>query len=108
VPFGYQNGRFNLLTPVRFASAHSAQAVTATACTFAVEGRSLFEHDDPHLGSLQLVVVGKFRPNDRESVQLVQRIFDENNVRLYRTSDLPQLIDEIRTTGKDLEPRPGP
>lgn len=103
VPFGYQNGRFNLLTPVRFASAHTTQAVTAAACTCAVEGRSLYEHDDPKLGSMQLVVVGKFRPNDRESVKLVKRILDDNQVRLYRTSELPRLIDEIRTNGKDLE-----
>jgi hypothetical protein len=102
VPFGFQNGRFNLITPVRFTAAHSTQAVTASACTLAVEGRSLFEHSDSKLGALQLVVVGKFRPNDRESVQLVRRIFDDNQVKLYRTSELPQLIEAIRQTGKDV------
>jgi hypothetical protein len=104
VPFGYQNGRFNLLTPVRFTAAHSVQSVTASACTLAVEGRSIFDHPDSKLGALQLVVVGKFRPNDRESERLVRRIFDDNQVKLYRTSELPKLIDEIRRTGKDVVP----
>jgi hypothetical protein len=104
VPFGFQNGRFNLITPVRFTAAHSAQAVTASACTWAVEGRSLFEHSDSKLGALQLVVVGKFRPKDRESEKLVRRIFDDNQVKLFRTSDLPRLIDVIRNTGKDVVP----
>lgn len=104
VPFGFQNGRFNLITPVRFTAAHSAQAVTASACTWAVEGRSLFEHSDSKLGALQLVVAGKFRPKDRESEKLVRRIFDDNQVKLFRTSDLPRLIDVIRNTGKDVVP----
>src|SRR5438445_894925 len=34
IPFGFQNGRFNLVTPVRFEAAHPEQAVT-TACKYA-------------------------------------------------------------------------
>jgi hypothetical protein len=36
-PYGYQNGRFNLINPVRFAAKDADQSV-ATACKYAVEG----------------------------------------------------------------------
>jgi hypothetical protein len=101
IPFGFQNGRFNLINPVRFEAANPEQSVI-TACKYAVEGRSLYEHPDPQLGQLQLVVVGKFRSRDRESPSKVERILREYAVKLYRTADLPQLLDEIRRTGKDI------
>jgi hypothetical protein len=101
IPFGFQNGRFNLINPVRFEATNPEQVVT-TACKYAVEGRSLFEHPDPQLGLLQLVVVGKFRPRDLESPARVKRVFEDFSVKLFRTSDLPQLLDEIRRTGKDV------
>jgi hypothetical protein len=102
IPFGFQNGRFNLINPVRFEAANSEQSVL-TACKYAVEGRSLYESPDPQLGPLQLVVVGKFRPKDHESPARVQRVFQDYRVKLFRTSELPQLIEEIRTTGKDID-----
>jgi hypothetical protein len=102
IPFGFQNGRFNLINPVRFEAANPEQSVT-TACKYAVEGRSLYENPDPELGELQLVVVGKFRPKDHDSPPRVKRVFQDYGVKLFRTSDLPQLIEEIRRTGKDIE-----
>jgi hypothetical protein len=105
IPFGFQDGRFNLINPVRFEATNPEQSVI-TACKYAVEGHSLYESPDPRLGPLQLVIVGKFRPKDQESPARVQRVFRDYRVKLFRTSDLPQLIDEIRTTGKDIEPAP--
>ncbi len=102
IPFGFQNGRFNLINPVRFEATNPEQSVI-TACKYAVEGRSLYDNPDPDLGPLQLVVVGKFRPRDLDSPARVHRVFQDNGVKLFRTSELPQLIEEIRTTGKDLE-----
>lgn len=102
IPFGYLNGRFNLINPVRFEAVDSEQ-VFRTACKYAVEGRSLYEHPDPDLGKLQLVVVGRFRQRDHESQSRISRVFKEHSVKLYKTSELPNLIDEIRRTGKDLE-----
>jgi hypothetical protein len=100
-PYGFRNGRFNLINPVRFLAADPEQSVN-TACKYAVEGQSLFEHSDPKLGELQLVIVGQFRPKDRESPKRVRRVFEEYNVKLYRTEEIPELIDEIRQTGKEL------
>ena len=102
IPFGFQNGRFNLISPVHFEAANPDQIVTR-ACKYAVEGRSLHESPHPQLGPLKLIVVGKFRPKDHDSPARVRRIFDDNKVELYRTSELGQLIDEIRQTGKDIE-----
>jgi len=101
-PFGFQNGRLNLINPVRFESADNEQ-VTKTACKYAVEGRSLYEHPDPQLGQLQLIVVGRFRHRDHESQSTINRIFQESHVKLYKATELPSLIDEIRRTGKDKE-----
>jgi hypothetical protein len=102
IPFGFQNGRFNLINPVRFEAADPDRSLI-TACKYAVEGRSLHEHPDPQLGPLQLVVVGKFRSKDQESPKRVKRVFQEYEVKLFRMSEIPQLIQEIRETGKDLE-----
>ncbi len=102
IPFGFQNGRFNLITPVRFEASNPEQTVV-TACKYAVEGRSLYEDEDPQLGALQLVVVGKFLSHDQDSPGKVKRIFEDYNVKLFKMSEVPQLIDEIRTTGKELK-----
>lgn len=102
IPFGFQNGRFNLINPVRF-GAEDPQQSFRTACRFAVEGRSIYEHPDKEFGELQLVVVGQFRPKDEVSPTLVRRVFNESNVRLYSSEEIPKLIDEIRRTGKDID-----
>jgi hypothetical protein len=52
---------------------------------------------------LELVIVGKFRPKDRESVSRVRRVFKDYAVKLFKTSELPQLVDEFRRTGKESE-----
>ncbi len=101
IPFGFQNGCFNLINPVPFEAANPEQSVL-TACKYAVEGRSLYQQADPKLGKLQLVVVGKFRRMDPESPNRVERVLKDSYVKLYRMSQLPQLIDEIRQTGKDI------
>jgi hypothetical protein len=99
VPFGYQNGRFNLIQPASFEEATLSNTITR-ACRFAVEGRSLYDHPDERRGPLQLVVVGQFRPEQAEAKAVVDDILKENRVRLYTLAEVPSLIDEIRSTGK--------
>ncbi|MCC7085432.1 MAG: DUF3037 domain-containing protein [Pirellulales bacterium] len=105
VPIGYQNGRFNLVKPVPF-EAENSQLAYNTACRYAVEGQSLYEHRDPTRGDLQLVVVGKFRSKDRESPLLVRKVLEEHKVRLYQFSALPELVAEIRRTAKKISNKP--
>jgi hypothetical protein len=101
-PFGYQNGRFNLIKPVGFEASEPERSL-ATACKYAVEGQSLYKHRHPKLGDLQLVVVGQFRANDQESPTLVRNIFEENGVKLYSTSNVDSLVGDILHHGKDIE-----
>lgn len=102
IPYGYQNGRFNLINPVRFEAADPEQSAI-NACKYAVEGKSLFDHPDPDYGDLQLLIVGKFRPKDDETPKRVKRVFEDFGVRLFRVDQLNQLADEIRRTGKDVK-----
>lgn len=101
IPVGFQNGRFNLINPVRFETEEPQQAFN-TACRYAVEGQSLYEHQDPQFGDVQLIVVGKFRSNDTESPSIVKKVLEDHRVKLYRFSKLPELVDEIRRTAKKL------
>ena len=101
VPFGYQNGRFNLIQLAGFQATNPEQA-KITACRYAVEGESLFENPDPHLGNLQLVIVGKFGSQQSESRSGVERILKQHHVRLFAATEVDRLVDEIRRTAKDL------
>ncbi len=107
IPFGYQNGRFNLINPVRFSAQNPEQSIV-TACKYAVEGRSIYDHTDPKWGEMQLVVVGQFRAKDQETPGRVNRVFRENGVKLFKMDDLPTLIDEIRRLGKDINGKKKP
>ncbi len=106
VPYGYQNGRFNLIQPVTFESKKPRDAKNK-ACRFAVEGRSLHEERHPKYGDLQLVVVGRFSSQGTDSIPDVRRILKENDVQLYAEDDLSQLISEIHRTGKVLPSEDG-
>jgi hypothetical protein len=102
MPFGFRNGRFHLINPVRFGAVDPDQSIN-TACKYAVEGRLLYEHPSPDLGQMQLVVVGQFRGTDKESPEIVRKLFEESHVKLFSAHELPKLIHEITTTAKDLD-----
>lgn len=102
IPYAYHNGRFNLIQPVRFESRDPAQ-IEITACRYAVEGRSLYQHADSRHGELQLVVVGKFAAQNVDTKDHVRRLLEKHDVRLFGFDQLPTLIDEIRRTGCEIE-----
>ncbi len=101
VPYGFRNGRFNLIQPVGFESANPEHA-KATACRYAIEGESLYKNPDPQLGELQLLLVGRFGSGQSESRSGVERILKEHHVRLYAATEVDRLVEEIRKTAKDL------
>jgi hypothetical protein len=101
VPYGYRNGRFNLITPVSFKSDNESN-LELTACRYAVEGKSLYDHPHDQYGNLQLLVVGQFKSDRAEVQATVQKILQENRVRLISSSNLDSLVQEIEKTGKDL------
>jgi hypothetical protein len=102
VPFGYKNGRFNLIQPVSF-QASDPDHLRKTASSHAIEGLALFEHPDQRLGDLELVVVGQFRTNDKEVREDVKRILHQGRAKLYAMNEVDDLIHEIRLHGKELE-----
>lgn len=102
VPFGFQNGRFNLIQPVQFEQSTHVGVIEA-ACKYAVEGSSLYKHRDEKLGNLQLIVVGGFSRQSAEYTEVVSDIFEENDVRLFSHESIVRLTAEIRSTGKLLE-----
>jgi hypothetical protein len=101
IPFGYHNGRFNLIQPVSF-QASNHDHIRRTASSHAIEGLALFEHPHKKLGELELVVVGQFRTNDKEVREDVRLILEQGRAKLYATSEVDNLIQEIRVHGKEL------
>ncbi len=95
-PFGYQNGRFNLISPVSFKD--DLSDVTSKAGRRALEGKILFDHPDAGLGNLCLNVVGKFPDNFEDTVKaMIRNVLADNNVKFYDFSDLSQLIGDIKS-----------
>lgn len=101
VPYGYQNGRFNLLLPESFRRRNITEA-TDRACRHAIEGRSLYEQPDSRLGELQLCLVADFPPRNRRLQERVEDVLRENHVELITTTEIPDLIEKIRREGKPL------
>lgn len=101
IPFGYQNGRFNLIKPARFV-ADSPSDLLQTMGGLALEGNELFQHPDIQFGPLQLIVVGQFPREGEAVVGEVQRLFRANHTRLYRVEEAARLFEEIRTSAKPI------
>jgi len=99
VPYGYKNGRFNLIQPVNFTQ-KTMGSLERAACVQAVEGHSLFKNPDSQLGDLQLVIVAQF-PNE-EAIPVVRDMFAENQVQLVISDKLGDFVDEIAAHGKPL------
>ncbi|MEX0867249.1 MAG: DUF3037 domain-containing protein [Pirellulales bacterium] len=96
-PYAFQNGRFNLIKPVRFRSDNPLQ----TAYKYAVEGDSIYQSEHEEFGKLKLLVVGSFRSKSDESKTVVSRVLENHHVTLYAMDELDKLVHKILTTGKN-------
>jgi len=102
IPYGFQNGRMNLIRPIEFK--HQAEtSVRTAACRYGMEGLSLFNHPNPEFGPMQMIVVGDFANAPANSSRLVADVFAESNVRLFTPDALDTLRQEILTKGKLVE-----
>jgi len=99
-PYGYQNGRFHAIDAVSFTGTHDQS--WKTACLHAIDGRALFEHVDPKLGRLRLVIVGQFREDDPKTREDVRRVLEANQVKLFPTERISSLIEDIQATARDV------
>ena len=102
VPYAFQNGRFNLIQPVRFQSENPLR----TAYRYAVEGDSIYETEHDKFGKMKLLVVGSFRSKSDENKQVVNRVLENHHVSLYSMDDVGKLVNEILTTGKNRSDDP--
>lgn len=100
IPYGYQNGRFNLIAPVVFPKGKSA--LEDRSAKYAVEGKSLYDNPSDEFGEMQLLVVGHFDGGPQDSIETAKRILESHSVRLFRRSELPKLEHEILTHGHVL------
>ncbi len=101
VPYGFQNGRFNLIQPVEFDQQRRATIINA-ACKHAIEGNYLYQNPDPKLGELQLCVVTDFMESTEDMAAKVETIFQDYHVRMVPSNTMASLKEEILTQGKPV------
>jgi len=99
VPYGFQNGRFNLIRPARFQDL-SAKSILQRTGKYAIEGELLYRHPDERLGDLKLIVVGQFGPEQCELAQAVGEILRGNETDLFQLEEIDQLLDLIRLSAR--------
>ena len=103
VTFGFQNGSYNLMQAVSFHD-ENVDRNANLAIRHSFQGRALqTEQHADYDGGLKYRVLGRFQSNQNDSIPVVRRVLRENDVQLYTEKDLPELIDEIRRTGKVLD-----
>jgi Protein of unknown function (DUF3037) len=94
VPYAYQNGRFNLISPLQFDPDTDLLAKTGKN---AIEGKLLYDQQHPKFGQMRLVVVANFDEGiERSTRDLVKSIFRDNNVTVYSLEELDPLVDDIK------------
>lgn len=93
VPYGYQNGCYNLIDAMRVPQApHEA---LREAGKRAIEGGLIWKHFEQSENCKRLVVVGDFASQSNEFYHAVRDQFNEANVRLFRFDDLNPLFRDI-------------
>jgi hypothetical protein len=102
IPYGFQNGRMNLIRPIEFKHQFDTSVRTA-ACKFGMEGLTLYNHPDPALGPLQMIVVADFASAPLDSTEMVKNIFAESQVCMFTSDALETLKQEILTNAKPVE-----
>lgn len=99
VPFGFRNGRYNLIQPASFQGLDAGQ-ILGRAGKFALEGGLFYKNPDPDLGELKLIVVGQFADSQKAIAEAVKDELSNNHTDLYRLDEIDRLVEEIRTKGK--------
>ncbi len=105
VPYGYQNGRFNLISPVQFDA--DPDVIFEKTGKSAIEGQLLYSKRDPSFGEMRLVVVAGFDSRVEMSTQeFIRKTLYDHNVALYSFENLNLLVDDIRLAAA-AHPRQG-
>jgi len=99
VPYAYQNGRFNLISPVQFDA--DAESIFTKTGKSAIEGQLLYNERHSTRGEMRLVVVANFDEQVEASTRdFVKKTFDEHSVTLYSFEDLSPLVEDIKRSAE--------
>jgi hypothetical protein len=99
VPYGYQNGRFNLISPIQFDS--NWEQIFSKTSKSALEGKLLYKSPDATYGEMRLVVIANFADDvENSDREFVKKTFDDHDVRLHTFEDLDPLVDDIRRSAE--------
>ena len=101
VPYGFQNGRFNLIQPIEFEQQKRGNIINA-ACKHAIEGNYIYKNPDQRFGEMQLCVVADFTEGTKDMAAKVETIFQEYHVRMFPSDKLENLKQEILDHGKPV------
>lgn len=101
MPYGYQNGRYNFIKPVNFASPGKVTLLEKTGI-ITLKAEELFAASDPR-GPMQLVVVADFKPSQQSVKRHVQMRLEKAHAKFYTAESLPLLLAEIRDHAKPLD-----
>jgi len=79
VPYGYQNGHFNLIKPICFDVMRADRAVKC-ASLYAIEGEYIAKNPHPEFGQSRLLVVGQFSPEQQDVKEKISTILQSFRV----------------------------
>lgn len=99
VPYGYQNGKFNLISPVQFEP--DIEQILAKAGKSTLESQLISERPDPIFGNMRLVVVADFASEVAKSTRdLVEKTLREHHVTFHLFDQLDLLVEDIRRSAE--------
>jgi len=101
MPFGFRNGRLNLIQPVRF-EGKRLETVESAACRLAIEGKSLYDAQRLAL-QMQLFVVADFVTSHDEERRVISSLLEAHKVRVFSAEDINPLIQDIQQTAKSFD-----
>ena len=104
VPYGYQNGSLNLISPIRLSG--DPEFALANASRQAIEGQWLKRHSVGSSEPKQLVVVGDFSDQKPAFISAVEDMMVQHDVKLYDWDNVEPLIADIREHGSSIPPVP--
>ncbi|HBT42461.1 MAG TPA: DUF3037 domain-containing protein [Rhodospirillaceae bacterium] len=95
-PYGYQNGTYNMIDPVRLDHEVPHDALKE-AGQRAIEGGWLQKHFSEKQNGKRLVVVGDFNNQSDRFFKAVREVMSQHNVVLHRMDDLNPLLNDIKS-----------
>lgn len=92
-PYGYQNGRYNLIAPLSLREDPDSALKKASAQ--AIQGQWLY--DQPAFsGGRKLIVVADMEGQDSAFVQALSQVMEDHHVGFYGMNDIEPLANDIR------------